>query len=294
LRFGRSGSLLTALAALLTLLLALGPTTPATARYSSFGNGGVNAGFTSGIAGDCAFAADANLVRMRWPATPISAASVVRDWSAYDASLGGLGFLEVYGFDGHHIVAYSPVTTRAQIIKAANRSGIYAVILGGAHAVAVIGADRRGVKFVTWGKVVNATWAQWNSFHVTIMDAVTWTAPNTASIMFETNCGKYSPAFQVALIGVTEPVTPPTFVNAGFVISGWSTNSNGTGTIYQSGSLYVFTGNVVLWATWTSTGAPSGACIESSRVFDGGRAIAGPAKGLTTPLLLAGSRGPVR
>jgi hypothetical protein len=258
------GTLLSALAALLGLLLALGPTTPATARYSSFGNGGSNAAFTSGIAGDCAFAADANLVRRLWPNAPISAASVVKDWSNYDASLGGLGFLEGYGFDGHHIVAYSQVRTRAQIIKAANTSGIYAVILGGTHAVAVIGADHRGIRFVTWGKVIFSTWAQWKSYAVTSMDAVMWAAPNTGSIMFETNCGKYPPAFQVAPIGVTEPVTPPTFVNAGFGISGWSTNSVGTGTIYQSGEPYVFAGNVVLWAMWTDVGPSSGACLESS------------------------------
>jgi len=264
LRAGCLGTLLTALAGLLALLLALGPTTPATARYESFGNGGPNTAFTSGIAGDCAFAADANLVRKHWPTTPISAASVVKDWSNYDTSLGGPGFLEGYGFDGHHIVNYSPVRTRSQIIHGANTSGIYAVILGGTHAVAVIGADSRGVKFVTWGRVVSATWSQWNSFHITVMDAVTWAASNTASIMFETNCGEYSPAFQVAPIGVTEPVTPPTFVNAGFVISGWSTNSVGTGTLYQSGEPYVFAGNVVLWAMWTSTGASSGVCTESS------------------------------
>jgi hypothetical protein len=53
-------------------------------------------------------------------------------------------------------------------------------------------------------------------------------------------------------------------VNAGFVISGWSTDSVGTGTIYQSGEPYAFTGNVVLWAMWTDTGAPSGACLEPS------------------------------
>ena len=255
---------MTALAALLVLLLTAGPATPATARYSSFGNGSLNAAFTNSTAGDCAFAADANLVRMHWPNAPISTASVVKDWSNFNVSLGGLGYLEGYGFDGHHIVAYSPVTTRAAIIRAANTSGIYAVILGGTHAVAVIGADRQGIRFVTWGRVIFSTWAQWGSYAVTSMDAVTWAAPNTRSIMFETNCGKYPPAFQVAPLGVTESVTPPTFVNAGFVISGWSTNSVGTGTIYQSDEPYVFTGNVVLWATWASTGAPSGACLESS------------------------------
>jgi hypothetical protein len=258
------GTLLSAFAALLGLLLALGPTTPATARYSSFGNGGPNAAFTSGIAGDCAFAADANLVRMHWPNAPISAASVVKDWSNYDASLGGLGFLEGYGFGGHHIVAYSPVKTRAAIIHAANTSGIYAVILGGTHAVAVIGADSRGVKFVTWGKVVSATWAQWNSFHVTLMDAVTWAAPNTMSIMFITNCGGLAPMFQSAPTGATEPVTPPQLVNDGFVLTGWSTSANGTGPIYQSGSPYVFAGNVVLWAQWNDLGTSSGVCTESS------------------------------
>jgi hypothetical protein len=258
------GTLLTALAALLALLLALGPTTPATARYGSFGNGGVNAAFTSGVAGDCAFAADANLVRMQWPNAPISGASVVKDWSSFNVSLGGLGFLEGYGFDGHHIVAYSPVRTHAQIIHAANTSGIYAVILGGTHAVAVIRADSRGVKFVTWGKVVNATWTQWNSFHVTVMDAVTWAGPNTMSIMFITNCGGLAPAFQTAQTGVTEPVTPPQLVNDGFVLTGWSTNANGTGVIYQSSDPYVFTGNVVLWAMWNDMGTSSGVCTESS------------------------------
>jgi hypothetical protein len=112
-----------------------------------------------------------NLVRMHWPNAPISAASVVKDWSNFNVSLGGLSYLEGYGFDGHHIAAYSPVSTRSQIIKAANTSGIYAVILGGAHAVAVIGADRRGIRFVTWGRVVFSTWAQWKSYAVTSMDA---------------------------------------------------------------------------------------------------------------------------
>jgi hypothetical protein len=188
----------------------------------------------------------------------------VKDWSNFNVSLGGLGYLEGYDFDGHRIAAYSPVSTRSQIIKAANTSGVYAVILGGAHAVAVIGADRQGIRFVTWGRAIFSTWAQWKSYAATSMDAVTWAAPNTASIMFETNCGKYPLAFQVAPISVTEPVTPPTFVNAGFVISGWSTDSVGTGTIYQSGEPYAFAGNVVLWAMWTYVGPSSGACLESS------------------------------
>ncbi len=220
---------------MLGLLLTLGPTTPATARYESFGNGGPNVAFTSAVAGDCAFAADANLVRRLWPPTPISAASVVKDRSNYDTSLGGFGYLEGYGFGGHHIVAYSAAKTRAVIIKAANTSGIYAVILGGTHAVAVIGADQHGVKFVTWGRVVSVTWGQWNSFHVTLMDAVVWAAPNTRSIMFLTNYSGLAPAFQLAPTGATESVTPPQLVNDGFVLTGWSTSANGTDTTYQSG-----------------------------------------------------------
>ena len=123
---------------------AAGPTWP----YGVWGNAGHEA------LGDCPEAAGANLVRNLFPTAPITTAQV-EGYYRNDSSLGSLGILEGYGYGGHRIDGYTPVTTRAQFIAGANHGGLYAVVLSGEHAVAVIGASTRGVTFVSWGIVFN-------------------------------------------------------------------------------------------------------------------------------------------
>jgi hypothetical protein len=222
---------------------AAGPTWP----YGVWGNAGHEA------LGDCPEAAGANLVRNLFPTAPITTAQV-EGYYRNDSSLGGLGILEGYGYGGHRIDGYTPVTTRAQFIAGANHGGLYAVVLSGEHAVAVIGASTRGVTFVSWGIVFNDTWAQWKGWHPVSEDALQWAPASQTTIMYEPNYGELNPTFQVASVGSTVTLAPPTLSNPtdGVTFEGWSDNPLNTGPLLQAGSSFQFTGDTVMYAVWTA------------------------------------------
>jgi hypothetical protein len=222
-----------------------------TPPYNAWGNDTV---------GNCPFAAIANLVRHMWPKAPITTNEVVRDWRTYGTTIGALPFLFEDGLGGHKIDSYAPVTTRAQFIKAANSGGVMALILGGAHAVAVVGASSSGVTFVTWGTELHVNWAGWNDLDPTSADGVTWapSSSSTATVMFFPDCGSLVPVTQTEPIGSTEPLAAPVIQDGGVQLPGWMTTFASSPTLYQAGEPYHSTGNVVMWADWPPQDAPAG------------------------------------
>lgn len=234
-----------------TPALAAGAPQLNTPPYNAWGNDTV---------GNCPFAAIANLVRHMWPKAPITTNEVVRDWRTYGTTIGALPFLFEDGLGGHKISSYAPVTTRAQFIKAANSGGVMALILGGIHAVAVIGANSKGVTFVTWGTELHMNWAGWNSLDPTTADSVTWAPANTSvsTVMFFPDCGSLTPVVQTEPTGSTESLAAPNIQDGGVQLQGWMTTFGSSPTLYQPGESYTFSHNVVMWADWPLQDAPTG------------------------------------
>jgi hypothetical protein len=217
-------------------------------RFGTWGNEGHEA------LGDCPEGAGANLVRNLFPTAPITTAQV-ENYYRNDSSLGGLGILEGYGYGGHRIDGYTPVTTRAQFIAGANHGGLYAIVWSGEHAVAVIGASTHGVTFVSWGIVWNVTWSQWKTTWSPVSeDSLQWAPAGQTTIMYEPNYGELNPTFQVASVGSTVTLAPPTLSNPtdGVTFEGWTDNPLDTGTLLRAGSSFQFTGNTVMYAVWTA------------------------------------------
>jgi hypothetical protein len=237
----------------LVLLLATVSVMPTTAsasnatRYSAFGN------LTNG---DCSFAAAANLVRMHWPSAPITAAQVLL---AYRTSgVDGLTYLQGPGFGGHHINEPTSIANQpAQIIAAVATGGVFADVMQGTHAVAVVGATARTVSYVTWGDLITVSWAKWATVGVVYLWSVTWPAANTQTVSFK---GSYETSTMVPETyptGTVAPLSPLGFVNDGYTFLGWNTRANGSGTMYANGATYHFTQSAILYAIWSYTGAPA-------------------------------------
>lgn len=248
-------SFLAAAALMVSTLVFVAPRTSSAASkstpsYETFGNDNV---------GNCPFAALANLVRSRWANAPITTNEVIREWRTYDATIGPLAFMFEHGLGGHSISSYAPVTSRAQIIKAANAGGVYATILGGEHAVAVVRANNKGVYFVTWGTSLWVNWAGWEGLNPVSEDSVTWEPANssTSTVMFFPDCGSLTPVAQTEPTGSTEPLAPPTTQDGGVQLQGWTTSITNT-PLYQPGEPYTFAHNVVMWAVWPLQDAPAG------------------------------------
>jgi hypothetical protein len=246
------------IALVIALFVGLLPSTPAMASralalntqpYEAWGNNSI---------GNCPFAALANLVRMHWAHAPITTNEVVRDWRTYNDTIGPLPFMFEYGLGGHTITSYAPVTSRASFIKAANTGGALAVILGGEHSVAVVGASSKGVYFVTWGVLLWVSWAGWNDLDPVSADAITWApaSSSTSTVMYLPECGTLPPAMQSEPTGSTAALTPPAVSYGGVKLLGWQIGNSTT--LLQSGQSYAFSGNVVMTADWTLEDVPAG------------------------------------
>ncbi len=222
-----------------------------TPPYQAWGNDNI---------GNCPFAAMANLVRSHWAKAPITTNEVIRDWRTYDTTIGPLAFMFEDGLGGHAISSYAPVTTRAQFIAGANAGGLYAVILGGEHAVAVVGANSKGVYFVTWGTLLWVNWSGWNGLDPVSEDSVTWAPANasTSTVMFYPDCGNLAPVAQTEPTGSTAPLAAPVIQDGGVQLLGWMTTFAPTATLYQVGEPYTYSHNVVMWADWPLQDAPAG------------------------------------
>ncbi|HEY1762736.1 MAG TPA: hypothetical protein VGG17_09105 [Acidimicrobiales bacterium] len=197
---------------------------------------------------------------MHWPKAPITTNEVIRDWRTYDTTIGPLAFMFEHGLGGHKIESFAPVTTRAQFIKAANSGGVMALILGGIHAVAVVGANSKGVTFVTWGTELHVNWASWNGLDPTMADSVTWAPANssTATVMFFPDCGSLTTVVQTEPTGSTELLAAPVIQDGGVQLLGWMTTFASSPTLFQPGEAYTFSHNVVMWADWPLQDAPAG------------------------------------
>lgn len=114
--------------------------------YGSFGNW---------LTGDCEYAAMANLFEHQYPNEHLTTAQVL---SAYGGAAGSDGapgetymsaidYMGTVGFNGH-TATIRPVRTRPGVIYAANHGGIWATVESGAHAVAIVGANAKGVMVV--------------------------------------------------------------------------------------------------------------------------------------------------
>jgi hypothetical protein len=226
----------------------IGPSST-TPQYEAFGNTITTRGL-----GDCMLVADANLTRRAWPNAPITTQQVALDYNAYYDSLGGVGYLEDLGYDGHFATRFTPVHSRAAIIRAANSTGAYAVVMGGEHAVAIIAASSETITITTWGRVFKMTWAQWRTWNVTTIDAIKWGPAGDVTLTYETNVGDLSaPRRSVAETGTstTLALEPPNSA-PGVSFEGWSTSPLGTGTLYQPGQAFVLSSNTILWAQWSA------------------------------------------
>jgi hypothetical protein len=157
----------------------------ATTPYRAFGD-------LSG-ADDCQYETAANLVLSRWPAAHITTAEVE---SAYDKFGGafegqsvtsdggstwtltglwaGQNFLLDQGFAGHRAQSITEVTTRAQMVSAANAGGLEVTVMGPTmqHMFAIVHANAREVTQVDTGTVTHITWTQliWEYTHVVNAD----------------------------------------------------------------------------------------------------------------------------
>jgi hypothetical protein len=140
---------------LVTLFSLLALATPANANsYSPFGNNHVP---------DCAFATDAYLVLHEYPNAKITTAEVVSAWRSQfpGPNSGPIGYLQQTGFDGHVISGSTDLPlTRAAIIAGAANGGISAGVWGGTHAVAIIAADRKGIRIVNAGQIQFVVWSK--------------------------------------------------------------------------------------------------------------------------------------
>lgn len=238
-----------------TLLIAVPSVASAASQsaspYQAWGNKNV---------GDCPFAALANLVRSHWPTAPITTNEVIRDWRTYDTTIGALPFLFEYGLAGHRIESFAPVTTRSAFIEAANSGGVFATILEGTHAVAVVGANAKGVYFVTWGTEIWVNWAGWQGLDPVSADSVTWAPANdsTSTVMFFPDCGSLTPVLQTEPTGSTEPLAAPVIQDGGVELPGWMDTFASSPTLYQAGQPYTFSRNMVMWADWPSVEPPPG------------------------------------
>ena len=238
---------LAAVAVLTTLAVA--SSAGATPRYQPFGNLQFN---------DCQYESAANLVLHQFPGAKISTGEVLRAFKANgivgpDATPAGLDYLENVGFDGHRANA-EVITTRAQIIAAANAGGVF-VTLGWGHAVAIVHANPRELDVVDDGADPPMTWSNWHEMYAapgTVYYALTWAQVDTETLNFSSSYTGGSPMMtpQVEAAGSTEAIETNAFVNDGYQFEGWSTNPQGP-VQYADGAEYTFTKGATLYALWS-------------------------------------------
>ena len=90
-----------------------------------------------------------------------------------------------------------------------------------------------------------------------VMDGGTpvWQTPVDNSlhyILFNANGGSGSMNAQFFPNGVQQTVSANTFTRSGFIFTGWNTAADGTGTSYAPGAVLTLTGNITLYAQWTT------------------------------------------
>ncbi len=83
----------------------------------------------------------------------------------------------------------------------------------------------------------------------------TWQTPVDNSlhyILFNANGGSGTMNAQFFPNGVQQTVSANTFTRSGFIFTGWNTAADGTGTSYAPDAVLTLTGNITLYAQWTT------------------------------------------
>jgi len=133
----------------------------ATKPFQSFGNFNL---------GDCQYETAANLILSQWPKSKITTAEVVSAYNTYGSAMNpdnlwaGQDYLISTGFAGHQAKSITPITTKYQIVQAANHGGVEVTNLGPVrmHIFAIISANAKQVTIVDEGFVYRYNWAEFN------------------------------------------------------------------------------------------------------------------------------------
>ena len=132
-----------------------------TAPFQSFGN------FT---VGDCQYETAANLVLARWPKSKITTSEVLAAYNTYgigfdpnyavNGLVAGQDYLLQHGFAGHHATSITTVTSKYQIVHAANNGGVEVSIEGATmmHVMGIIQATAKSLTVVDDGFIQHYTW----------------------------------------------------------------------------------------------------------------------------------------
>ncbi len=115
---------------------------------------------------------------------------------------------------------------------------------------------RTGYTFAGWSANSNGTGTQYtNGESVTLLVATNfyakWTA-NTLTVTFHRNDGSGNTATQSITAGTATALTTNAFTRTGYTFSGWSANSDGTGTSYGDGESVTIFSNLPMYAKWTA------------------------------------------
>ena len=114
-----------------------------------------------------------------------------------------------------------------------------------------------GATFSGWNSLANGTGTSYLAgSQISPTGSLTlyaqWTLMPTFNVNFVTNGGTGSVLALDGLVGT--PVTLPngsTLLREGFTFNGWNSSANGSGTSYASGTQFIPSGPVVLYAQWT-------------------------------------------
>lgn len=218
-------------------------------RYSAFGNNTL---------GDCTYAAEANLVRWKWPNAPITTSQVVDAWQAQPGL--ALTYFVTTGFGGHRIAGFSEydsVMNRPEVQAAIEGGGLIAWVETpwGFHAVAIIGATVTGPVAVTWGQVQHWTWTQWVEAFSSAY-AVTWASPGTPSMVSFVMTVPGTQRLAPVPVPGGSSVTLPTFTLASseypyLAFCGWAPSPDSiVGVPVANGATMTVTVGAVLYGVW--------------------------------------------
>lgn len=204
--------------------------------------------------GDCQFEADANLIIHEFPQAHVTTAEVLR---AYDDAKGlnlysGLNYLQYVGFDGY-TATWTQITTKAQVIYAADHGGVWATMFNGSHAVGIIAANATSLVTVDDGIVQHQSWANWYWFagrQVQIYAALTWMPRDTHTLYFVGDAETNTMTPQTEPVGAVAPIEALGMTEDGWTFLGWNTEADGSGTMYQSGQDWTFSQGATLYAQW--------------------------------------------
>jgi len=123
------------------------------------------------------------------------------------------------------------------------------------------GLSKSGYTFGGWNTNSSGTGTNYDaSYSYTFTGNITlyakWNTSVSSSytVTFNINGGTgITPAQQTANVGSDIQLPGGNgFSKSGYTFDGWNTNSSGTGTNYNAGSSYTFTGNITLYAKWNT------------------------------------------